>query len=1162
VGVIQGISRSIINPVPGRVVSTLDSIQKRTIAAAFRSLDFNPSHADAFASWYIGRNASLAGVVQDETPNRDHSRPELTARATSFNGTNQRFTSDFNTSSGKTAFTAAIWVNVASNVTGELHNEYEVTGDDRGWRIYLAAGKPFVVLSSDGTFDNSACKKVSADETIPLNVWNHVAFTWSVTSDEVLIFVNGKQVSTTATSNTTIASIFNATENYQIGAYASGGSGWLTGSLAHPYISESALTPAQVRDLNLNKLDSVPTPDHGWLLDGDKAWTIAGDSVLSPSNVPTRLESEDIPVSANDFNHAGYGTTAYKVDFADGFQGWIASSGEAYRELVAFEGKDALKFIAPDEGGGFASSERLEKAFNDNYLIDGESYTLKFDLYIPSSNTDLAKVRWTASQLNAGDDIEPTPDVWESFEITGLTADTSQSKLRAYAVQASGALSAIPAGDVFYLANVEIISETESAGWFPAQWGSNTTASNGYPLTYSGEVARNGTLLGGPCVELNGTNQYGVITNSDDYSDEDWVLSGYCSSEITGTRLIVAQASGTGAGRSWFGQSTTDRKWFTGIGNVTNTFDGITPIVGSREYYFEFAHDASAETLTLTVTDLTTDTTETETLTSINMESADSDLIIGTNKLMSGNFWDGNIWGLKLDCTTNPTKSFNCPISEESGDTSFDISGNGKDIAWQNSPSLSGTQNSYFHGEHFGCNSVPIFVDGVELISSTINGDGIKQHTVEIDFVPADFSTGMTLYTVGSVSPFRIQTQTSGVLTVGYRNIAGAITSANSTDFLLTVGEIYRLKFVFTEDEDNPTTASSIVVTDRLTGDAFYSWESIDLGLSDISNSGPPQIGNYATATQTFTGDIYRVRHWVGDLLSASVDFPSFANAGDENDFSESGGTLDIKKIPAKEDGSQTDANGYPIQNTNPAHKNTQATLQGYLANSDSEADIYYGCEFDGTLDANINADTNITGFPFTLKANITSTASAAQEFVFLSPTSSQYFGIRQASGRDLRIMRRGGGVGPENTTTSFTLVDGVSTDVEVTFLSATELTVTVDGVTEAFEAETSVTFPIAAGDGDLYIGQQRNSLGNSPEFEIKNVVVKQGDPIVNDHPLYKDALDRSPNCFHGSLSATGVSFLNNPASEIAALNPTIANTETLAQTDGNKKLILLGSKI
>jgi hypothetical protein len=59
--------------------------------------------------------------------------------------------------------------------------------------------------------------------------------------------------------------------------------------------------------------------------------------------------------------------------------------------------------------------------------------------------------------------------------------------------------------------------------------------------------------------------------------------------------------------------------------------------------------------------------------------------------------------------------------------------------------------------------------------------------------------------------------------------------------------------------------------------------------------------------------------------------------------------------------------------------------------------------------------------------------------------------------------------------------------------------------------------------------------------------------------PLYKDSLDRSSNCSHGA--DTAITYLFNPATEIAALNPTIASTETLAQTDGNKKLILLGSK-
>jgi len=233
--------------------------------------------------------------------------------------------------------------------------------------------------------------------------------------------------------------------------------------------------------------------------------------------------------------------------------------------------------------------------------------------------------------------------------------------------------------------------------------------------------------------------------------------------------------------------------------------------------------------------------------------------------------------------------------------------------------------------------------------------------------------------------------------------------------------------------------------------------------------------------------------------------------------------------------------------------------LQGYLTNSDSEADIYYGCEFDNTVDANINADTNVTGFPFSISATVRNNDTGVGYYAAISEATNNYFAIAGSTSAGFYIVRRNTTLFTDNS--SFGLTQDQWYDFEVIFTSATTATVIVNGVAEILTGLDSVSFSGPMTDGDLWIGQFRSSLGESPNFEIKNVVVKQGDTIVNDLPLYKDALDRSSSCNHGTLSATGVSFLNNPASEIAALNPDIASTETLsAQT--NKKLILLGSKI
>ena len=77
----------------------------------------------------------------------------------------------------------------------------------------------------------------------------------------------------------------------------------------------------------------------------------------------------------------------------------------------------------------------------------------------------------------------------------------------------------------------------------------NTTASNGYPLTFTGQASRNGQLENGPCILLDGVNQYGVITNTDDYSGEDWVLKfRFVVDSLVGIETVFSQDDGGGTG--------------------------------------------------------------------------------------------------------------------------------------------------------------------------------------------------------------------------------------------------------------------------------------------------------------------------------------------------------------------------------------------------------------------------------------------------------------------------------------------------------------------------------------------------------------------------------------------------------------------------------------
>ena len=208
----MGLSRPVVDrlikSVPEKLVGfNRDNLISETIGTAFYDLGFNRAKADNIGSYLIKQNPSITGIVYDETPNRK-TRTELTSRATSFS-TNQRFESgSVVTPTGKTALSVGFWFDSASGHTGEFLNEYETTTNDRSWRVWLDSGKPYVVLSEGGLFSGATTKKIVTTDVIADSTFHYFMFTWSATADEVLIYIDGKQVATTAIADVSIASIY------------------------------------------------------------------------------------------------------------------------------------------------------------------------------------------------------------------------------------------------------------------------------------------------------------------------------------------------------------------------------------------------------------------------------------------------------------------------------------------------------------------------------------------------------------------------------------------------------------------------------------------------------------------------------------------------------------------------------------------------------------------------------------------------------------------------------------------------------------------------------------------------------------------------------------------------------------------------------------------
>ncbi len=268
--------------------------------------------------------------------------------------------------------------------------------------------------------------------------------------------------------------------------------------------------------------------------------------------------------------------------------------------------------------------------------------------------------------------------------------------------------------------------------------------------------------------------------------------------------------------------------------------------------------------------------------------------------------------------------------------------------------------------------------------------------------------------------------------------------------------------------------------------------------------------------------------------------------------------------VPLKSDGTAitiTPPTGYTKTADYPPgayHHDSQALLEEFpVTDSGSQRVVGYGASFNGTLDANINADTAVNAYPFSIECDFrTSNAASTTEIIYANGDISRYFGLR-ISGGNLGIQRRNV-TSYSDTSLTLALSNDTWHKIKAVFTSETTATLTLDGVTEELSGLTSVDILTAT---KIYIGQFRSSLGKSPNFDIKNVVVKQGDTIVNDLPLYKDALGREAgdDPKHGTLSATGVSFLSNAME--TDLNPDIAEHENRAVTTGDRKIISIGAR-
>jgi len=1176
------------------------SLATGVIAAAYESLGFSTSHADTFGAWYVSKTPT-GNVIEDETPSRKD-RTELATTGSVFDGTNYFEKTDIanaDLGADDTSFTARVRFsgNGSSGVDDYIFASYDSTPDE-GFRFAIIGGFLTFSIKDRALATRSATSTITTADIQAGGIYEAVGV-YDAVAERISIYVNA------VFHDDNVATTYSApTQNIvRIGMRTDTTSGQWFGNIYEAQVwNDQALTSAEIVklwDKEISYFQGDKAPSVAWLLDGPTCVDLIGDNDLTPVADPAAYVGS---LGSTWLNDQGYNTAYNLATYSEEM-----NLGATKARITVLE--DAIenhlgdltadKIIETTDTG----SHQLRK----NYLVSGVQNT--FSIYVkagershfgiqlgPSSSTGVGFDLSDGSTFDVGVNIDSATatdvgDGWWKLVVTATPGSTL-----AYLSICDGNTDQVASytGDGtsgLYLWGLQIVEGDTLPAYYktrataydnvivPKQWDLDTDTNSVAALDANsfGPCKRNREYRNGPAITLDGTMGADTTYDGSDLTELS-VTARIMVTDTTGDQTVVDQSTGlTGWGfRVQEIDATTSELFFfhyPKAGGAADTMATATAIVTKDvAHVIGVSWDAVTGDADFYVDEIKESESQTDNTGGILADAAPMRIGLPNDTLtggLRGKLWDLRIFEKKITddefkwvrtqgvSGTEPTNMVrHWPVIEEVGVKIQDVVA-GDVATFTNDPTWDFTANDeFFHGETVGYSSVPIFVDGVELIDGGVDYDGIKKAEVELHFF-LTVGTAQSIFTNGSVGPFRVRVSSSKIQ-VQVRNIDNV---ANvQAQFDITTNTLYKIHVELIEHPTDPRNQSSCVVTDLITGNVLVEEYDCDFSLSAaLTNSGNQQIGTYTNASDAFEGDLYLVKHWQdGNLKCDWVGSDYLNNAAPSiSNFSETGGTLDIKKIPAAS--RSLDANGYPTNRPAGAYHNRTAAemTETPVANSDSVNPIYYGASFDGTLDANINADTNIIGYPFSIECDIRFTGTGGTEQpLYVSFGTGNYFGIVKLSGGSVRIQRRA--TVTANTDTDFDFLAATWHSIKVDYLSATSLSVTFDGQTELHTGETSVPFPALTMD-DLWVGQFRSTLGESPDFDIKNVVVKQGDTIVNDLPLYKDALDRSSNCNHGTLSATGVSFLSNVME--TGTTPDIAESETRAVTSGDQKIISIGAR-
>ena len=288
-----------------------------------------------------------------------------------------------------------------------------------------------------------------------------------------------------------------------------------------------------------------------------------------------------------------------------------------------------------------ASSAFQVSALTGRAFAAGDGLRFKLGLYMPSTNTDLRKIKVYTDGSNGnsrtmgGEYLRPALDQWVDYEFT----DIAESNVIGFRfVQDDGTLGNCAVGDQVYVRLIVIDAITKA--------GNNATqgtSANQPKIASSGSLLANGLLF-------DGTNSFMqtmagfALAASDDLSFSVVMQS----SNLSATQNVISQENGTGTGRSWLILSNDDFQTF--LGGSAALFGTFT----TSKFLFTSIYDDSAATIDA----FNNSATSGSQLTSKTVEAASGELNIGESKTGT-NRLDGSIEEIILYKSDQTAKRFN-----------------------------------------------------------------------------------------------------------------------------------------------------------------------------------------------------------------------------------------------------------------------------------------------------------------------------------------------------------------------------------------------------------------------------------------------------------------------------------------------------------------------